>query len=80
MLYTSLPPHRLTGPSAPRDVTVRLVMPRLAEIRWRRPVTVSCTYCIIHHYVIILSFLSSCDRPRGFYQICLILLSLSSRL
>ena len=34
---TNLSPHRLTGPSAPRDVTVRLVTPRLVEIRWRRP-------------------------------------------
>ena len=34
---TNLSPHRLTGPSAPRNVTVRLVTPRLVEIRWRRP-------------------------------------------
>ena len=34
---TNLPPHLLTGPSAPRDVTVRLITPLLVEIRWRRP-------------------------------------------
>ena len=32
-----LPPHPLTGPSAPRDVTVRLITPQLVEVRWRAP-------------------------------------------
>ena len=31
------PPCFLTGPSAPRNVTVRLIAPLLVEIRWRQP-------------------------------------------
>ena len=34
---TRLPLHPFTGPSAPRGVTVRLITPRLVEVRWRAP-------------------------------------------
>ena len=34
---TRLPLHPFTGPSAPRDVTVCLITPRLVEVKWRAP-------------------------------------------
>ena len=50
---TNLSPHCLTGPSAPRDVTVRLITPQLVEVRWRRPAVSNGQ--IIHYTVYAIS-------------------------
>ena len=50
-----------TAPSAPRDVTVRLMTPRVAEVSWRMP---AVTNGVINRYIVYAIPLGGTTRQR----------------